>query len=115
MQTPGWLKGVWGGTMGRGHCVPILPSKTIADNLKEDLGINYVLIPEFLPTSLRKLTKYILCGTWWVSGKFGALCPGGELQVRIPLWPPRRDLEQVLHSQLPVALWRVNSDTVLML
>jgi len=33
-------------------------------------------------------------------------------QVRIPLHPPRGDLGQVLHSQLPVALRRVNSDSV---
>jgi len=26
--------------------------------------------------------------------------------------PPRRDLRQVVYSRLPVALWRVNSDTV---
>ena len=30
----------------------------------------------------------------------------------LSLLPPRRDLEQVLHLQLPVALRRVNSDTV---
>jgi len=27
-------------------------------------------------------------------------------RVRIPLWPPRRDLGQALHSQLPVVLRR---------
>ena len=30
----------------------------------------------------------------------------------LSLLPPRRDLEQVLHLQLPVALRSVNSDTV---
>ena|SRR6218665_101502 len=39
------------------------------------------------------------------------LSPRGS-RVRIPLKPPRRDLGQVLHLQLPVALRRVNSDTV---
>src|SRR6218665_949448 len=32
--------------------------------------------------------------------------------VRILFWPSRRDLGQVLHSQLPVALRHGNSDTV---
>src|SRR6218665_1818440 len=39
----------------------------------------------------------------------------GRSQVRIPLQLPRRDLGQVLHSQLPVALRSVNSNTVSML
>src|SRR6218665_1277660 len=43
-----------------------------------------------------------------LSGKFGALHPEG----RIPLQPPRRDLGQVLHSQLPVELRHANTDTV---
>ena len=42
------------------------------------------------------------------------LVSGGS-QVRIPLQPPRRDLVQVLHSQLRIALRCVNSDTVSML
>ena len=46
---------------------------------------------------------------------FMYVCIYGGLQVRIPLQPPCRDLGQVLHSQLPVALRRVNSDTVSML
>src|SRR6218665_2089091 len=32
--------------------------------------------------------------------------------VQLPLQPPRRDLGQVLHLQLPAALQRVNSGTV---
>ena len=36
----------------------------------------------------------------------------GGSQVQIPLQPPRMDLGQVLHSQLPVALRHVNSDAV---
>src|SRR6218665_1215570 len=45
------------------------------------------------------------CGAWWHIGRFAAFRPksGG---VRIPLLSPRRDLGQVLHSQLPVALRR---------
>src|SRR6218665_509281 len=35
--------------------------------------------------------------------------------VQMVLWPPRGDLGQVLHLQLPVALRRVNSDTVSLL
>src|SRR6218665_2583169 len=46
------------------------------------------------------------------SNKVRCLASAG-LQVRIPLQPPRRDLGQALHSQLPVALWlRVNFNTV---
>ena len=32
--------------------------------------------------------------------------------VRVPLLPPRRDLGQVLHSQLAVAFQHVNTDTM---
>ena len=40
-------------------------------------------------------------------------CPTfGGTQVQIPLQPPLRGLGQVLHSQLPVALQRVNSDAI---
>ena len=51
---------------------------------------------------------------WWISGKFGALCP----QARIPR---HKDLGQTFIAYHPnlqfkfnesVALWRVNSDTV---
>src|SRR6218665_1012733 len=38
-----------------------------------------------------------------------------ESQAQIPLQSPRRDLAVVLYSQLPVALRRVNSNTVYML
>ena len=44
---------------------------------------------------------------WWLSGKFRAFCPQGR---RFDYHS--RDLGQVFHSQLPVALRRVNSDTV---
>ena len=43
------------------------------------------------------------CGAWWPSGKFGSLRPGVDRFEPHPLKPPRRDLGQVLHSQLPVS------------
>ena len=60
------------------------------------------------------MTWMEICGAWWLSGRVRYLASGGS-QVQIPLWPPRRDLGQVLYSQLPVVLRRVSSDTVSML
>ena len=55
--------------------------------------------------------------SWWFSS--WVLCLLSRLsrrsQVRISLQPTRKDLWQVLHSQLPVALRRFNSNTVAML
>ena len=54
------------------------------------------------------------CGTRRLSGKFSTLRPeGGRFESHSSHYV--RDLGQVLHSQLPVGLWRVNSDTVSML
>ena len=50
------------------------------------------------------------CGAWWLSGVVLWLSgvvrclPSGRSQVRIPLYLPRKDLGQILHLQLPVAL-----------
>ena len=44
-------------------------------------------------------------GASWLSGGVQCIRCGRSL-VQIPHLPPRRDLEQVIHSQLPVALWR---------
>src|SRR6218665_472811 len=51
---------------------------------------------------------------WWLSGRVRCL-PSRGSKVRIPLVPPRRDVGKVLHLQLPIALRRVNSNTVSML
>ena len=40
---------------------------------------------------------------WWIR----RLSSEGSW-VRIQLWPPRKDLGQIIHSQLPVALRREN-------
>jgi len=53
----------------------------------------------------------IFCGAWVLSGKFGALRPEArKFESHL-----RKDLGQVLHLQLPVVLWRVNSNTVSLL
>jgi len=49
-----------------------------------------------------------VCGAWWLIGEFGALPRFDSHSSR----HVDRDLGQVLHSQLPVALRRVNSDSV---
>ena len=54
-------------------------------------------------TFFRYLGLENLCGVWWLIGRFDASCPKGH-GFKLPLQPPRRDLRQVLHSQLPVAL-----------
>src|SRR6218665_1810950 len=43
------------------------------------------------------------CEVWWLIGRFDAFCP--KVAVSNPALA-RKDLEQVLHSQLPVALRR---------
>ena len=53
----------------------------------------------------------VLGERWCLSGRVWCLASGG-LQVQISLYPPFRDLGQVLHSQLSVALRRIYSDTV---
>jgi len=59
----------------------------------------------------RKTVQYTheLTWAWWLNCKFWGS------QVLVPLQPPRRDLGKALHSQLSVALRRVNSDTVSLL
>ena len=60
---------------------------------------------------ISKLLKchWIACGAWWHIGRVDAF----RLEGRgIPLQPPPKDLEKVLHLQLPVALRHANSDTV---
>src|SRR6218665_2226697 len=55
--------------------------------------------------------KHLQSWSWWRIGKVDAFRPedrGFESLFRLP----RRDLGQVLHLHLPVALRRVNSDTV---
>ena len=47
-------------------------------------------------------TYIVYCGAVWRIGRVDAFRP--KTWVRLPLHPPRRDLSQVLHSQLPVAL-----------
>src|SRR6218665_1600326 len=49
---------------------------------------------------------------WSVCGALVLHLSTGGSWVRIPLYPPRRDLGQVLNLQLPVALRHVNSYTV---
>src|SRR6218665_1693707 len=53
-------------------------------------------------------------GAWWLSFKFGALCPGGR---RFESHSSRHigTLGKSFIHKLPVALWRVNSDKVSML
>src|SRR6218665_3610278 len=57
----------------------------------------------------------ILCRVFVRHGGSVVSSVSGVSQVRIPLQPPRTDLGQVLHSQLPVVLQCVDSDTVSML
>ena len=66
----------------------------------------------FSITDYRK-AAYTMSFQWWLSGRFGALLLEGHGFDFHQL--PRRDLGQVLHSQLHVALRCVNSDTVSML
>src|SRR6218665_1245561 len=58
----------------------------------------------FTPSRKNLLSNISFCGAWWRIGRVEAF--------RIRLYPPRRNIGQVLHLQLPVAPRRVNSDTV---
>ena len=49
-------------------------------------------------------TTTLLCWAWWHTGRVDIFWS--------PLFPPRRNLGQVLYLQLPVALRRVNSESV---
>src|SRR6218665_8494 len=73
-------------------------------------------------STIRHGFPYLLisCGTWWLSNRVWCLPPGGS-HVRIPLSPSLRDIEQVIHSQLPakrdvapcVAAFELNSTPVI--
>ena len=55
-------------------------------------------------------------GAWWLSGKFGAFRPEGRrLESHYSHHVGTLGKSFTSNSQLTVALWRVNSDTVLIL
>ena len=57
------------------------------------------------------LTEFVYSGAWWRIGRVDTFRPKGRgFESRSSRH--RRDLGQVLHLQLPVALRRVNSDSV---
>ena len=53
-----------------------------------------------------------VCEALWRIGRVDEFRPKGRGFESGSIYPQRRDLEQVLHLQLPEALRRVNSDTV---
>jgi len=70
--------------------------ETLSSHIKCIVLFGIVL---FLVALIYAAEEVEVCGAWWLIGRFVAFRLKG-----CGLWPPRRDLGQVLHSQLPVAL-----------
>jgi len=49
------------------------------------------------------------CGAWWFIGRVESLLPEGRDFQSQSSRHIYRNLEQVLHLQMPAAIWRVNS------